>query len=58
LVCAFFAQTAGYHTVRLNLRQAEEQFLTDLDAFLRWFCLKKAEGRRKKAFMFRSDGDW
>lgn len=33
------AKTAGYRTVRLNLRQAEEQFLTSLDAFLQWFCI-------------------
>lgn len=33
------AKAVGYRTVRLNLRQAEEQFLTDLDAFLQWFCV-------------------
>jgi AAA-like domain/Bacterial regulatory proteins, luxR family len=32
------ADAIGYHTVRLNLRQAEASCLTDLDTFLRWFC--------------------
>jgi hypothetical protein len=33
------AKTLGYHALRLDLRQAEEQFLTSLDTFLQWFCL-------------------
>lgn len=28
----------GYHTVRLNLLQAETTFFSNLDKFLRWFC--------------------
>jgi hypothetical protein len=32
------ATTIDYHTVRLNLRQAEASCLTDLDTFLCWFC--------------------
>ena len=28
----------GYHTVRLNLLQAETTVFNDLDKFLRWFC--------------------
>lgn len=28
----------GYHTVRLNLLQAEATFFSSLDKFLRWFC--------------------
>ncbi|MBD1869167.1 AAA-like domain-containing protein [Cyanobacteria bacterium FACHB-471] len=33
------AEAVGYQALRLNLRQAEEQFLTSLDTFLRWFCI-------------------
>jgi len=33
------AKTLGYHALRLDLRQAEEQFLTSLDTFLQWFCV-------------------
>jgi hypothetical protein len=33
------AKTAGYRALRLDLRQAEEQFLTTLDTFLQWFCV-------------------
>jgi hypothetical protein len=33
------AKTLGYHALRLDLRQAEEQFLTNLDTFLQWFCV-------------------
>lgn len=29
----------GYHTVRLNLLQAETTFFSNLDKFLRWFCV-------------------
>jgi hypothetical protein len=33
------AEAAEYQALRLNLRQAEEQFLTSLDTFLQWFCI-------------------
>lgn len=33
------AKTLGYRALRLDLRQAEEQFLTSLDTFLQWFCV-------------------
>lgn len=33
------AKAAGYRALRLNLRQAEAQFLTSLDTFLQWFCI-------------------
>ncbi len=33
------AETLGYQAVRLNLRQAEAEILTDLDTFLQWFSL-------------------
>ncbi len=33
------AKALGYRALRLDLRQAEEQFLTNLDAFLQWFCV-------------------
>lgn len=32
------AQTEGYRVIRVDLRQADATLLTDLDAFLRWFC--------------------
>ena len=32
------ARSIGYHTVRLNMRQAEPLCLSSLDIFLRWFC--------------------
>lgn len=32
------AQSRGYRTVRLNLLQAEEKVLADLERLLRWFC--------------------
>ncbi|NER84508.1 MAG: hypothetical protein F6K42_34305 [Leptolyngbya sp. SIO1D8] len=32
------AKADGYHTIRLNMRQAEARCLTHLDTFLRWFC--------------------
>ncbi|MBD2088355.1 AAA-like domain-containing protein [Microcoleus sp. FACHB-1515] len=33
------ANEMNFATVRLNLRQAEAAVLTDLDTFLRWFCI-------------------
>ncbi len=33
------AKALGYRALRFDLRQAEEQFLTSLDAFLQWFCV-------------------
>jgi AAA-like domain/Bacterial regulatory proteins, luxR family len=33
------AESLGYRAIRLDLRQAETSVLTDLDTFLRWFCL-------------------
>lgn len=32
------AQTRGYRTVRLNLLQAEDRVLSNLERWLRWFC--------------------
>ncbi|NMG19450.1 AAA-like domain-containing protein [Brasilonema bromeliae] len=32
------ARHCGYRTIRLNLRQAEELILENLDHFLQWFC--------------------
>ncbi len=32
------AQSRGYRTVRLNLLQAEDNILRDLERLLRWFC--------------------
>lgn len=32
------AQVKGYHTVRLNLSQAEDEILSSLERLLRWFC--------------------
>ena len=32
------AQTRGYRTVRLNLVQAEDSVISDLQRLLRWFC--------------------
>ena len=32
------AQTRGYRTVRLNLLQAEDEILSNLERLLRWFC--------------------
>jgi AAA-like domain len=32
------AESAGYRTVRLNLRNVEKNTLGNLDKFLRWFC--------------------
>ena len=32
------AQTRGYRTVRLNLLQAEDKVISDLERLLRWFC--------------------
>ncbi len=32
------AQSRGYHTVRLNLLQAEDNVLSNLERLLRWFC--------------------
>ncbi|MBP5974284.1 AAA-like domain-containing protein [Brasilonema sp. CT11] len=32
------ARHCGYRTIRLNLRQAEELILDNLDHFLQWFC--------------------
>ena len=31
-------QSRGYHTVRLNLFQAEDSVVSNLERFLRWFC--------------------
>jgi DNA-binding CsgD family transcriptional regulator len=33
------ADSIGYRAIRFDLRQAEATALTDLDTFLRWFCL-------------------
>ncbi|MDJ0598699.1 MAG: AAA-like domain-containing protein [Crocosphaera sp.] len=33
-----FAEKNEYHTVRLNLQQADNTLFTDLDRFLRWIC--------------------
>jgi hypothetical protein len=33
------AESVGYHAIRLDLRQADAAVLTELDPFLRWFCL-------------------
>ncbi|MBE9046467.1 AAA-like domain-containing protein [Pleurocapsales cyanobacterium LEGE 10410] len=32
------AKSRGYHTVRLNLLQAEDSILSNLERLLRWFC--------------------
>ena len=32
------ARSRGYHTVRLNFEQAEDEILRDLNKLLRWFC--------------------
>lgn len=32
------AQARGYHTVRLNLFQAEDNIVSNLERLLRWFC--------------------
>jgi hypothetical protein len=32
------AQARGYHTVRLNLLQADDSVLSNLERLLRWFC--------------------
>jgi hypothetical protein len=32
------AKALGYQTVRLNLQQVEQDVLSNLDRFLRWFC--------------------
>lgn len=32
------AQTRGYRTIRLNLLQAEESVISNLERLLRWFC--------------------
>jgi AAA-like domain len=34
-----YAAEQNYQIVRLNLRKADKAFLTDLNKFLRWFCL-------------------
>lgn len=34
-----YAGQQNYRVVRLNLRQADKTFLTNLNKFLRWFCL-------------------
>ena len=36
------AQAKGYHTVRLNLSQAEDEILSSLERLLRWFCANVA----------------
>ena len=33
-----YAQSRGYRTVRLNLLQAEDSILSNLERLLRWFC--------------------
>ena len=38
-VLAHARQQLGYRTVSLNLQQVDRASLTDLDSFLRWFCL-------------------
>jgi hypothetical protein len=49
------AKTAGYRALRLDLRQAEEQFLTSLDTFLQWFCLNVS---RKLELLPQLDDYW
>lgn len=42
------AEQAGYHAVSLDLRQADDAILTDLDKFLRWFCANISRQLRLK----------
>ena len=42
------AEQAGYHAVSLDLRQADDAILTDLDKFLRWFCANVSRQLRLK----------
>ena len=50
LIVRILAHTeqAGYHTVSLDLRQADDAILTDLDKFLRWFCANVSRQLRLK----------
>ncbi|MDZ8108793.1 MAG: AAA-like domain-containing protein [Nostoc sp. DedQUE12a] len=41
----------GYHTVRLNLSQAETTFFSNLDKFLRWFCVYVSHRLRLPALL-------
>jgi hypothetical protein len=42
------AEQAGYHTVSLDFRQADDAILTHLDKFLRWFCANVTRQLRLK----------
>jgi len=33
-----YSKTLGYHTVNLNLQQADEEILSNINRFLRWIC--------------------
>ncbi|HEY9753296.1 MAG TPA: AAA-like domain-containing protein, partial [Coleofasciculaceae cyanobacterium] len=49
------ATTLGYHTIRLNFDQADEDSLTDLNRLLRWFCAAISQQLRLEPKL---DGYW
>jgi AAA-like domain len=50
-----YAAGQNYQIVRLNLRKADKAFLTDLNKFLRWFCLNAS---RQLNLESKIDGYW
>lgn len=46
-----YANQQGYHTVSLNLEQADQAILSDLNHFLRWLCANISRQLRRKPML-------